>query len=253
MLASKVMLNYLSLGHGVRIGGRVSSKLSVAIVGWHEGLAGVVDSWLSEVGYKVNCFISINSKHLTVNPTAHSRFGNRKFAYPKENEFKGRPLREDSSWYTNPSSYRVDAFLVALDDNQERINHINDAMSRGIPLVSAIHPSVKMLSESSIGHNCILHAGAIIGYKVILGNGVILNTGSQIDHHVVVEDGVTIGPGCVVAGNVLIKECATLHSSTMVINKIVIGSNSVTGAGSVVIRDVKDGSTVVGVPARPIV
>lgn len=139
-----------------------------------------------------------------------------------------------------------------MDDSRERVKHINQALLNGVPLISAIHPSVIVLNDSSIGQSCIIQAGAVIGYKVSLGKGVVLNTGVQLDHHVVVGDGVTIDPGCVVAGNVLIQEFATLHTNTSVINKIIIGKGSITGAGSVVIRDVEPNSTIVGNPARRI-
>lgn len=229
-----------------------SSEFTVAIIGWHEGLAGVIDSWLPEVGIHVKCFISVNHEHLNVDSSAHLRFGNKKYTYPTKDYFKKRPLIEDSIWYTHSIKYPVDGFIIALDNNEDRVAHINEALTRGVNLISAIHPSVRILEEVSIGQNCILHAGSTVGYKAILGHGVILNTGSQLDHHVVVEDGVTIDPGCVVAGNVLIKKFATLHTSTTVINKIIIGTKSITGAGSVVIRDVQDNTTVIGVPAKPL-
>ena len=228
----------------------MSSQKSVAIIGWYEGLAGLIDSWLPDVGVKVDRFIAIDDEHLNVDTSAHSKFGNLKYSYPKVREFKGKPLIKDPRWYNNTSAYPVDAYIVAIGNNKQRLQHINFALQKDIPLLSAIHPTVTLLPESSIGFNCIIHANAVIGYKAILGNGVIVNTGSQLDHHVVVKDGVTIDPGCIIAGNVLIKKGATLHTSTTVINKIVIGENSVTGAGSVVLRDIEPDTTVVGVPAR---
>ena len=61
-----------------------------------------------------------------------------------------------------------------------------------------------------------------------------------------------IDPGVVTAGNVTIGECAQLHTGAVVKNRVRIGADAVVGAGCVVIRDVADGTTVAGVPARPL-
>jgi serine O-acetyltransferase len=227
-------------------------KRRVGIIGWHERSAGLIDSWLPEIGYEVKLFIGLNDSFAFVDTRAHVRYGNTSFSYPKNHEFKGRPLINDERWYENASNYPVDAFIVALDNNQERIKNIDSAKLLGSPLFNAIHPSAIFLKEHRIGTSCIIHANSLIGYKAWLGDGVIVNTGSQIDHHTVLEDGISIDPGCVIAGNVLIKKGAHLHSSATVINKIVIGARARVGAGSVVIRDVDEGVTVVGNPARQI-
>lgn len=223
----------------------------VGIIGWHEGSAGSVDSWLPEIGYECEFFIAINDHHLRVDRAAHAKFGNKKFSYPTSDTFKGRPLIYDPQWFSRAQDLPVDSFVVALDNSEERLEHICKALSLSIPIISPIHPTVTLQKDSEVGPGCILHAGALIGYKAVLGKGVIVNTRSSIDHHCVIEDGATIDPGCVLAGNVLVKKHATLHTSTTVINKIVIGEKSVTGAGSLVIRDVANGETVIGVPARP--
>ena len=223
----------------------------VGIIGWHEGSAGLVDSWLPEIGYECKLFIAVDDSYLKVDSRAHSRFGNKRFSYPTKEEFKGKRLFCDPEWYLNTGDFPVDAFVIALDNNEERLTHIKLAMSLGVNIISVVHPTATLLKESVVGSGCIIQAGSIIGYKTSIGNAVIVNTGSKIDHHCVVEDGVTIDPGCVIAGNVLIKELATLHTSTTVINKIVIGKKSISGAGSLVIRDIQDGETVFGVPARP--
>ena len=235
-----------------KFGDNLSTGKSVGVIGWYEGLAGLIDSWLPETGYEVKYFFTVNNEHEQVDTSAHIRYGNKQFSYPSDGKYKNRPLIEDAYWYTNASAYDVDGFIVALDDNAERVHNISEAAKRGVPLFNAIHPTAILMKDSVIGKNCVIHAKALIGYKVILGNGVIINTGSQLDHHVVAEDGVRIDPGCVLASNVLIKKCATLHTSTTVINKIVIGENSVTGAGSVIIRDVPANTRVAGVPARQI-
>jgi serine O-acetyltransferase len=226
--------------------------VKIAIVGWHEGTAGVTDSWLNSIGVEVSCFISITNDHNFVDKSIHKKFGNPKFSYPQNNTFKNRPLVFDPHWYTNHDKYQVQYFLISEADPPTRSSQIELALKSGVKLYSAIHPSAQILDEVNYGVNCIFQAGSIIGYKSVIGNGVFINTGSIIDHHVVLEDYVTINPGCVLAGNIRVKSRAVLHSGVVVKNKIIIGHDSIIGAGSVVIKDVEKHSKVVGVPGRKI-
>jgi acetyltransferase-like isoleucine patch superfamily enzyme len=61
-----------------------------------------------------------------------------------------------------------------------------------------------------------------------------------------------LGPHALSQGRVTVQEGANLGVGVSVAPGVVIGAWSTVGAGAVVIRDVEPGSTVVGVPARPI-
>lgn len=224
--------------------------MAVALVGWHEGAAGLIHAWLDQ---PVSHFVHPGDEPPIVDPIA-ARKGKvaRQFDIPTDGTFKGLPLISASDWPAALRVIGVGRALVALTDAEERMREIVRAQSAGIELIDAQHATAVVLPEAIIDENVILHARSLVGYRAEIRRGVIVNSGAQIDHHCVIEEGATIDPGAVLAGNVHVGRCAHIHTGAIVINKISIGARAVVGAGAVVIRDVAPGVTVVGNPARPI-
>lgn len=227
-----------------------SQSMNISIVGWHEGSAGLLDSWLNEIGVNVQSFIAIDDLHLKGPSTEYKAHENPYFSYPQKNKFKDKPLIYDPIWYMNSERFESDGFLISVTDNNERIKQIELAIQHRVNLISVKHPSVIVMEGATLGVNSILHAGVIVGYKVIINNGVIVNTASHIDHHSILRNGVSIDPGCSIAGNVTINEFVTVHTGSVIINKVTIGKNSIIGAGAVVVQNVEANSLMVGVPAK---
>ncbi|MEI6647013.1 MAG: DapH/DapD/GlmU-related protein [bacterium] len=75
---------------------------------------------------------------------------------------------------------------------------------------------------------------------VQIGHNTLTGENTLVMANVVICGGVKIGCDCWIAPNSVIKQ------------KINVGDHVMVGLGSVVIRDVKEGQTVIGVPARPI-
>ena len=222
----------------------------VALVGWHEGLAGLVHAWLDQ---PVSHFVHPSDEAPAVDPVA-ARAGRAasRFEIPQAGRFKGLPLVSSANW---PAILRTEGIcraLVLLADGQDRLDQIALARAAGIELIGARHASATILPDAIIGDNVVLHARSLIGYRAEIRAGVIINSGAQIDHHSVIEEGVTIDPGAILAGNVHVGRCARIHTGAIIINRLSIGEGAVIGAGAVVIRDVPPGTTVAGNPARPI-
>ncbi len=231
------------------LAGQDLSKV-VALIGWHEGSAGIVHSWLEKSSeLKILCFVHPEDDFPKVEKIKRA---STLFSYPENGQYKGLPLICSSQWFNELKKLGVKKVLVTTTDPIQRALHINLAKNHQFELINAIHPSVVILEEAKLGQNIILHAGCLIGYKAEIGDGVFVNTRAQIDHHCVIESNVTIDPGVVMAGNVHIQSGAIIHTGAVIKNKIEINKNSIVGAGSVVIKDVPEGVTVVGVPAKKI-
>jgi serine O-acetyltransferase len=102
-----------------------------------------------------------------------------------------------------------------------------------------IHPAAEIGRRLFIDHGM----GIVIGETAVVGNDVTIyqnvtlgGTGKQKGkRHPTLEDGVVVGAGAKILGNVT------------------VGQNAQVGAGSVVVRDVAPDTTVVGIPAKPLV
>jgi acetyltransferase-like isoleucine patch superfamily enzyme len=81
---------------------------------------------------------------------------------------------------------------------------------------------------------------------------VIVNTAASVDHDCIVGDGVHISPGAHIAGGVHIGNESWIGIGANVREAIRIGAGVMVGAGAAVVSHVKDDSTVMGVPARPV-
>ena len=221
---------------------------SLAIVGWEEGGAGLIHSW---VGMPVACFVHDEDAPPSVDPAIALRGREaRRFDIPRDGRFKGLPLVCAADWPARLRAAGIEHVLVTLSDEHRRHAALARARAAGLTLVSAIHPSVTILAEAILGENVIAHARSIIGYRAEVGAGAVLNTGAQIDHHTVLHECCTLDPGVVCAGGVVVEAFAHVHTGAILTKRVRIGSGAVVAAGAVVVRDVEAGMRVMGVPAR---
>jgi len=113
-------------------------------------------------------------------------------------------------------------------------------------------------SSATIGADVELGAGSVICSNVSLttnirlGRHVHVNLNSTIGHDSRIADFVTINPLVAVSGDVCLDEDVTMGTHSSILQGLHVGTRSFVGAGAVVTKDVAPGTTVVGVPAKPL-
>ena len=227
---------------------------SVAVLGYHDGSAGQIASWFEEVtNYEIVCYVHESNMPIEIDIEEENKKRiSQRTEFPQNNAFKGRPLIVAEDWVDQLDRLGIRRILPLTPDNRTRYNQVEKCLMLGMELVSAIHPTVKILPEASIDNGVWINAGSIIGYKAEIETGTLINTGVQIDHHNVIETCCQLDPGVVTAGNVTLRECCHIHTGVTIINRIEIGHDSIIGAGAVVINNIPPQSTAVGVPAKVI-
>jgi sugar O-acyltransferase (sialic acid O-acetyltransferase NeuD family) len=142
--------------------------------------------------------------------------------------------------------------IVAIADNRRRRQLGEKIIQSELRLVNAIHPTVHLDSDVSLGRGVVLCQGVIIVAGSKIGNCVNIHTGATIDHDNIIEDGANIGPGVHTAGRVRICRDAFIGTGALFLPDIEVGQSAIVGAGAVVIQSVNASDKVVGIPARSI-
>lgn len=144
------------------------------------------------------------------------------------------------------------AMVVAIGNNQIRLNIADWLHTQGISRVSCVHPGVQLGRGVQIGLGSVLMAGVVVNSDTLIGNEVIINTGATIDHDNVIADAVHVAPGSHLCGHVSVGRATMIGAGSIVIPSVQIGEQVVVGAGSTVIANIADDLRVAGSPSRVI-
>lgn len=144
-------------------------------------------------------------------------------------------------------------FVVACGSNALRREISEALLKMGASLASIRHPSAIISPSASVAVGTVLFAGAIVGTNASIGCGVIVNHGASIGHDCQLGDYSNISPGARLGGSVHVGAGVMVGLNASIIQGLRIGEDAVVGAGAVVTSDVEPATTVVGVPARPLV
>jgi acetyltransferase EpsM len=161
----------------------------------------------------------------------------------------------DCCWLGALAETAIDAthaFVVACGSNELRRVITADLVARAAVLGSVHHPRAIVSPSAQVGAGAMILAGAIVGPRAVVGMGVIVNHAASVDHDCRVGDHVNISPGARLGGCVQMEREVFVGLNASVLPGVRVGEAAVIGAGAVVTRDVEPGTTVVGIPARPI-
>jgi sugar O-acyltransferase (sialic acid O-acetyltransferase NeuD family) len=143
-------------------------------------------------------------------------------------------------------------FFVAIGNNERRDQLLASIEQKGGGLAHITHPGAVVSPSAVIEPGTVICGGAVINARTSVGRGAIVNTCASIDHDCTLGRSVHISPGAHLGGSVAIGNKTWVGIGAVVKDGISIGSDCIVGAGAAVVSDVKDGSTVIGVPAVPV-
>lgn len=147
---------------------------------------------------------------------------------------------------------RLEAAFVAVGDPPVRARLAEQCAAMGLALPSLVHSSAWLSPQASLGEGSFIGAGVQVLPGAVVGAQARVNAGAVISHHVQLGYCNTVGPNATLTGRVRTGALAFIGAGCTVLNDVLVGAGATVGAGAVVTRDVAPGTTVVGVPARPV-
>lgn len=149
------------------------------------------------------------------------------------------------------AEYKIDAGIITVGDNWIRKIIHDDVVARmpGFRFVNAIHPSVIIGNNVTLGKGIIAMAGCIFNPGAVIGDFTFFATGAQIEHDCVIADYASVSAGTVLGGHVKVGKFSALTLNVTVVDRLTIGENTVVGAGAVVTKSLPDDVLAYGAPA----
>ncbi|AZV93902.1 acetyltransferase [Bordetella sp. J329] len=143
-----------------------------------------------------------------------------------------------------------DGVIVAIGNNQIRLQIQYALANAGAKIATVIHPAATLSRHTIVGVGTVIFAKAVVNIGASLGQACIINTGATIDHDCTLDDGVHVSPGANLAGATHVGRASWIGIGACTRQLINIGSDVVIGAGGVVVKDIPDNMIVAGNPVR---
>jgi sugar O-acyltransferase (sialic acid O-acetyltransferase NeuD family) len=144
------------------------------------------------------------------------------------------------------------AYVVGIGSPHVRRRVATRFDDAGLSPATLVHPSVTCGAVSVFGPGTVVCAGVTISTNVRFGRHVHVNPNATIGHDTVIDDYVSINPLAGVSGDCVIESGVLIGVGGIVMNGLRVGHGATLGGAACAVRDVDPGTTVVGVPARPL-
>ena len=145
-----------------------------------------------------------------------------------------------------------DVFVCTVGKTKPREQVCDTIERRGGRFISLVHPSALLAPDVTIGFGCILFPSVVIDTKCIIEDHVTVYFGSTVGHDASVGRASVLQPGSKVGSASVLGRGVTMSTNSCTLPGIRLGEFATVGASSLAVRDVPSGTTVLGVPGRPL-
>lgn len=127
---------------------------------------------------------------------------------------------------------------------------IEGIIERGGEFITLIHKTARIGTNVKLGKGNIIAAYTSIGAETIIGDYNLIQSYTVVGHDVKIGNWNRIDTHVTCVGGTEIKNGADIYTSAVLNHGVVVEDNAHVGALSFVIRRVKEGTTVMGNPAK---
>lgn len=150
----------------------------------------------------------------------------------------------------------VDALAIGIGSPAARLKVANELKQR-FPVIewpAIVHPSVRFDAEScQVEEGVILCAGVIATVNVVFGAFSMVDMLCTIGHEARIGAGSAIYRSANISGGDQIGKGVLVGTGAQILQYLIVGDHAIVGAGSVVTKNVESMTTVVGIPAKPLI
>jgi sugar O-acyltransferase (sialic acid O-acetyltransferase NeuD family) len=143
-------------------------------------------------------------------------------------------------------------YAVGIGSTAVRRSIAERCDAAGLTGATLVHPTVTMGSPVTVGAGSVICAGVRITTNIAIGRHVHINLNVTVGHDTTIEDYVSLNPLASISGDCVIETGVLIGVGGIVLNALRVGHGATVGGAACVVRDVEPGTTVVGVPARPL-
>jgi sugar O-acyltransferase (sialic acid O-acetyltransferase NeuD family) len=141
--------------------------------------------------------------------------------------------------------------VVAIMDVAARRKYGDILRKAGFTLANLIAETAIVSADAILGQGCIVRHNAVVSAQAKLGDNTVVSDGVYVGHDSIIGENVYIAPGVNINGSVTIGDNTFVGTGAVVLPHVKVGADCIIGAQSCVHKDVSDGTTVSGVPAKP--
>jgi acetyltransferase EpsM len=119
--------------------------------------------------------------------------------------------------------------------------------------VTVTHPFTCISPTAHIASGTVVLPGVVICSGAIISEHSIINLWAKIDHDVRVGRFVHVAPQAALGGGSTVEDNAYIGMGAVIRDHVTVSAGTLVGMGAVVSKQFPEGSTLVGIPAAPLI